>query len=89
MAFKRSFRVILCNADNDPSKEAAYVRELRSYRIAGLLIIPANGADIAGHPRAYASAAFQWFALTGSRKAGRATLFWWLIQKVLTWQHVI
>jgi len=57
VAFKRSFRVILCNADNDPPKEAAYVRELRSYRIAGLLIIPANGADIAGHLRAYASAA--------------------------------
>ena len=57
VAFKRSFRVILCNADNDPSKEAAYVRELRSYRIAGLQIIPANGADIAGHLRAYASAA--------------------------------
>jgi DNA-binding LacI/PurR family transcriptional regulator len=56
VAYKRSFRVILCNADNDPSKEASYVRELRSYRIAGLLIIPAGGADIAGHLRAYASA---------------------------------
>jgi DNA-binding LacI/PurR family transcriptional regulator len=56
VAYKRSFRVILCNADNDPSKEAAYVRELRSYHIAGLLIIPAAGADIAGHLRAYASA---------------------------------
>jgi LacI family transcriptional regulator len=56
VAYKRSFRVILCNADNDPAKEASYVRELRSYRIAGLLIIPAAGADIAGHLRAYASA---------------------------------
>ena len=56
VAYKRSFRVILCNADNDPSKEASYVRELRSYHIAGLLIIPAAGADIAGHLRAYASA---------------------------------
>jgi DNA-binding LacI/PurR family transcriptional regulator len=56
VAFKRSFRVILCNADNDPSKEAAYVRELRSYHIAGLLIIPAASEDIAGHLRAYASA---------------------------------
>jgi DNA-binding LacI/PurR family transcriptional regulator len=56
VAFKRSFRVILCNADNDPSKEGAYVRELRSYHIAGLLIIPSAGADIAGHLRAYASA---------------------------------
>jgi LacI family transcriptional regulator len=56
VAYKRSFRLILCNADNDPAKEASYVRELRSYRIAGLLIIPAAGADIAGHLRAYASA---------------------------------
>ena len=56
VAYKRSFRVILCNADNDPSKETSYVRELRSYHIAGLLIIPAAGADIAGHLRAYASA---------------------------------
>ena len=30
VAYKRSFRVILCNADNDPAKEASYVRELRS-----------------------------------------------------------
>src|SRR5580658_7727622 len=49
VAYKRSFRVILCNADNDPSKEDSYVRELRSYHIAGLLIIPAAGADIASH----------------------------------------
>ena len=56
VAYKRSFRVILCNADNDPSKEESYVRELRSYHIAGLLIIPAAGADIASHLRAYASA---------------------------------
>jgi DNA-binding LacI/PurR family transcriptional regulator len=56
VAYKRSFRVILCNADNDPGKEASYVRELRSYHIAGLLIIPAAGADIAGHLRDYGSA---------------------------------
>jgi LacI family transcriptional regulator len=56
VAYKRSFRVILCNADNDPSKETSYVRELRSYHIAGLLIIPAAGADIAGHLRAYSRA---------------------------------
>jgi DNA-binding LacI/PurR family transcriptional regulator len=56
VAFRRSFRVILCNADNDPSKEASYVRELRSYHIAGLIIIPAASADIARHLRDYASA---------------------------------
>ncbi|HXW91691.1 MAG TPA: LacI family DNA-binding transcriptional regulator [Terriglobales bacterium] len=56
VAYKRSFRVILCNADNDSFKEASYVRELRSYHIAGLLIIPAVGGDIASHLRTYASA---------------------------------
>src|SRR5271166_2617302 len=57
VAYKRSFRVILCNADNDPSKEESYVRELRSYKIAGLLIIPAAGPGIKAHLRAYGSAA--------------------------------
>jgi DNA-binding LacI/PurR family transcriptional regulator len=56
VAYKRSFRVILCNTDNDPAKEASYVSELRSYRISGLLIIPAGGADITGHLKAYAAA---------------------------------
>lgn len=56
VAYKRSLRVILCNADNDPVKEESYVRELRSYHIAGLLIIPAASANIAEHLRAYTSA---------------------------------
>src|SRR6266849_8972766 len=42
VAFKGSFRVVLCNTDNDPAKEKAYLDELRSYRPAGLLIIPAS-----------------------------------------------
>ena len=47
VAFKHSYRVILCNTDNDPAKESLYFTELRSYRTAGLLIIPAAGSDIA------------------------------------------
>ena len=42
VAFKKSFRVVLCNTDNDPAKEKAYIDELRSYQPAGLLIIPAS-----------------------------------------------
>jgi len=57
VAYKQSYRVILCNADNDPSKEASYVHELRSYHIAGLLIIPAASSDIVGHLRTYTSSA--------------------------------
>src|ERR1700677_2507993 len=55
VAYTRSFRVILCNADNDPAKEASYVSELRSYRISGLLIIPSGGADIADRSEEHTS----------------------------------
>jgi len=46
VAFKGSFRVILCNTDNDPAKEKAYLDELRSYRPAGLLVIPAADSNL-------------------------------------------
>ena len=46
VAFKGSYRVILCNTDNDPSKEKAYLDELRSYRPAGLLVIPAAESNL-------------------------------------------
>ena len=45
-AFKASFRVVLCNTDNDPAKEKAYLDELRSYRPAGLLVIPAAESNL-------------------------------------------
>ena len=46
VAFKGSFRVVLCNTDNDPGKEKAYLDELRSYRPAGLLVIPSAGSNL-------------------------------------------
>src|ERR1700761_1862253 len=46
VAFKGSYRVVLCNTDNDPSKEKAYLDELRSYRPAGLLVIPAAESNL-------------------------------------------
>lgn len=46
VAFQNSYRVILCNTDNDPAKESSYFNELRSYRPAGLLLIPAVGTDM-------------------------------------------
>jgi LacI family transcriptional regulator len=46
VAFKASFRLVLCNTDNDPAKEKAYLDELRSYRPAGLLIIPAAESNL-------------------------------------------
>ncbi len=47
VAFRHSYRLILCNTDNDPAKEASYLAELRSFRAAGLLIIPAAGSSLA------------------------------------------
>lgn len=55
MAYKRSYRVVLCNTDNDPGKEISYLNELRSYRPAGLLVIPAAESDIAAQLRSVAA----------------------------------
>jgi len=46
VAFKHSYRVVLCNADNNPAKEASYLVDLRSFRVAGRLIIPAAASDL-------------------------------------------
>jgi DNA-binding LacI/PurR family transcriptional regulator len=46
VAFKEAFRVVLCNTDNDPAKEKAYIDAIRSYRPAGLLVIPAAESNL-------------------------------------------
>lgn len=47
IAFRNSYRLVLCNTDNNPAKEALYIAELKSFRAAGLMIIPAAGSDLA------------------------------------------
>jgi DNA-binding LacI/PurR family transcriptional regulator len=47
VAYKRSYLLILCNTDNDASKEISYLKDLRSYRPSGLLVIPAADSAIA------------------------------------------
>jgi LacI family transcriptional regulator len=42
VAFQNSFRLVLCNTDNDSDKEESYLRELQSYRTAGLIVIPSE-----------------------------------------------
>lgn len=49
VAYKHSLRVALCNTDNDPQKESFYLNEMRSYRPAGWLIIPANDSQMTTH----------------------------------------
>ncbi|HEU5335471.1 MAG TPA: LacI family DNA-binding transcriptional regulator, partial [Terriglobales bacterium] len=40
IAYQNSYRLMLCNADNDAHKEQVYFDELRAYRMAGLIVIP-------------------------------------------------
>lgn len=42
VAFQNGYRLVLCNSDNDSGKESAYLRELRTYRPSGLIIVPAD-----------------------------------------------
>ncbi len=46
VAYQNSYQLVLCNADNDPAKERAYLHELRGYRIAGLLLIPSVNSQV-------------------------------------------
>jgi DNA-binding LacI/PurR family transcriptional regulator len=46
VAYRNSYRMVLCNADNSPEKETSYLTDLRSFRVAGLLIIPAAGSEL-------------------------------------------
>ncbi len=46
VAYQHSYRLVLCNADNDPSKESEYHRELQAYRIAGLILIPSVNSEM-------------------------------------------
>jgi DNA-binding LacI/PurR family transcriptional regulator len=56
VAYKHSFRLVLCNTDNDPQKESSYLNELRSYRPAGWLVIPAADSQMAAQLKPAAAA---------------------------------
>ncbi len=55
VAYKHSFRLVLCNTDNDPGKETYYLNELRSYRPAGWLVIPAADSEMTAQLRSAAA----------------------------------
>ncbi len=40
MAYKASYRLLLCNTDNNVEKETAYFNDLRSFLPAGMIVIP-------------------------------------------------
>jgi DNA-binding LacI/PurR family transcriptional regulator len=56
VAFQSGFRVVLCNTDNDFNKESTYLREMRSYRPSGLIIVPSNLSRGIDEARAYLKA---------------------------------
>ena len=57
VAYSSSLRLVLCNTDNDPRKEISYLNELRSYRPAGWLVIPAVDSEIAAQLKSAVSGA--------------------------------
>jgi LacI family transcriptional regulator len=46
VAFSNNYRLILCNTDNDHSKELVHLNELHTYLPAGLIVIPSNFSDL-------------------------------------------
>lgn len=56
VAFSNGYRLILCNTDNDHSKELVHLNELRSYLPAGLIVIPSNFSDLTAQAESYRKA---------------------------------
>lgn len=46
VAYKEGFRLVLCNADNDPAKELSYFNDLHSFNPAGIIVIPSERSTI-------------------------------------------
>jgi DNA-binding LacI/PurR family transcriptional regulator len=53
VAFSNGYRLILCNTDNDHSKEIVQLNELRTYLPAGLIVIPSNFSDLTAQAESY------------------------------------
>jgi DNA-binding LacI/PurR family transcriptional regulator len=53
IAFSSGYRLILCNTDNDHSKELIHLNELRTSLPAGLIVIPSNFSDLTTQAESY------------------------------------
>jgi DNA-binding LacI/PurR family transcriptional regulator len=53
VAFSNGCRLILCNTDNDHSKELVQLNELRTFLPAGLIVIPSNFSDLTAQAESY------------------------------------
>ena len=56
VAFANGYRLVLCNTDNDHSKEIVHLNELRTYRPAGLIVIPSNFSDLTAQTESHRKA---------------------------------
>ena len=56
VAFSNGYRLVLCNTDNDHSKELVHLNELRTYLPAGLIVIPSNFSDLTAQAEVYRQA---------------------------------
>src|ERR1700691_910057 len=56
VAFSNGYRLVLCNTDNDHSKELVHLNELRTYLPAGLIVIPSNFSDLTEQAKSYREA---------------------------------
>jgi DNA-binding LacI/PurR family transcriptional regulator len=56
VAFSNGYRLVLCNTDNDHSKELVHLNELRTYLPAGLLVIPSTFSDLTAQAKSYREA---------------------------------
>ena len=52
-AFSNGYRLILCNTDNNHTKELAHLNELRTYLPAGLIVIPSTFSDLTVQAKSY------------------------------------
>ena len=56
VAFSNGCRLILCNTDNDHSKELVHLNALRTFLPAGLIVIPSNFSDLTAQAESYRQA---------------------------------
>lgn len=53
VAFNNGYRLVLCNTDNDHTKELAHLNELRTFLPSGLIVIPSDSSDLTRQADSY------------------------------------
>ena len=56
VAFANGYRLVLCNTDNDHTKEISHLTALKSYLPSGLIVIPSDFSDLAAQADSYRNA---------------------------------